>query len=583
LSRSRRRTTNLPTAGLGGLVAMALVLGSGCARTPGAEDRVASKRIVAACTGRDSVGLPQVNPKALEAHLRFLADDSLQGRGTGTRGYDIAARYVADCYADLGLRPAGTQGYMQPVPLRSGRPAEGSTLVFRGPAEARELIVGRDYMPLPDMLREKVEVTGPVLFAGFGATSPELAYDDYRGVDARGKIVVLLFGGPPSLPATERAHFSSLRTKYENAVRHGAVGVLIVWTRAQGAPWKAIVNDLQGGLVGWLDQRGRPDGAFPELRAKAVLSDAAAEALFQGATPSYADILASAKGRMLPAFDLPLRATIRTVTEHRRIESPNVAGLLRGSDPRLRDEVVIYTAHLDHLGVGTPVKGDSIYNGALDNASGSAALLEVARAFAGLPRAPRRSVLFLAVTGEEKGLIGSDYYAQQPTVPIQNIVANLNMDGLGILYPWRQVVPMGAEHSTLDAIVRRVAARERIELAPDPFPEEVSFVRSDQYSFVRQGVPALYLDVGLRSDSGVDAAALLQEWVSTRYHTPQDDLGQPMNLVAGARHAQFNFLVGLEIANADERPAWKPGDFFGRTFGRGRTSQAPKDSAQAAP
>jgi hypothetical protein len=433
------------------------------------------------------------------------------------------------------------------------------------------------------MLRQKVEITAPVLFAGFGATSPERAYDDYRGVDARGKIVVLLFGGPASFPSAERAHYSSLRTKYENAVRHGAAGVLIVWTRHQGAPWKAIVNDLQGGLVAWLDQQGEPGGAFPELRAKAVLSDSAAEALFQGSTPSYADILAAAKSRMVPAFDLPLRATIRTVTEHQRTESPNVAGLLRGSDPRLRDEVVVYTAHLDHLGVGTPVRGDSIYNGALDNASGSAALLEVARAFASLPRAPRRSVLFLAVTGEEKGLIGSDYYAQQPTVPIQSIVANLNMDGLAILYPWRQLVAIGAEHSTLDGIVRRVAARARIELAPDPFPEEVVFVRSDQYSFVRGGVPALYLDVGLQSDSGVDAAARVQEWVRTRYHTPQDDLGQPMDLVAGARHAQYNFLVGLEIANADERPAWKPGDFFGRTFGRDRMSQAPQDSLQAAP
>jgi len=230
--------------------------------------------------------------------------------------------------------------------------------------------------------------------------------------------------------------------------------------------------------------------------------------------------------------------------------------------------VVIYTAHLDHLGVGTPVNGDSIYNGALDNAAGSAALMEVARAFASLPQAPRRSVLFLAVTGEEKGLIGSDYYAQHPTVPIQSIVANLNMDGLAVLYPLRQLVPAGAEHSSLDATVRQVAARTGIELGPDPYPEEALFVRSDQYSFVRRGVPALYLDVGLKTDSGLDAAVLVQEWIRTRYHTPQDDVGQPMDLVSGARHAQFNFLVGLEIANASERPAWNRGDFFGRLFGR---------------
>ena len=211
---------------------------------------------------------PEVSPKALEAHIRFLADDSLQGRGTGTTGYEIAARYVATCFSGLGLGPAGTREYMQPVPLRSGRPSDGSRLVFQGSGGPGELRSGPDYMPLPDMLRPQVEVTGSVLFAGFGATFLDRGYDDYRGVDARGKIVVLLFGGPASFPATERAHFSSLRTKYENAVRHGAAGVLIVWTRHQGAPWDAIVNDLQGGLIAWLNQRGEPDGAFPELRVK---------------------------------------------------------------------------------------------------------------------------------------------------------------------------------------------------------------------------------------------------------------------------------------------------------------------------
>jgi hypothetical protein len=563
---------------INGLVSVATVLGLGCGGVPRAEDSISTPTPVFCQAGSnrpEGSGPPRVSPKAVEAHMRFLADDSLQGRGTGTPGYNVAARYVADCYADLGLTPAGTQGYLQPVPLRSGRPVEGSRVVFRNPAGNNELRWGRDYVPLADVVREKGEVTAPVVFVGFGVTAPERAYDDYRGVDARGKIVVMLPWGPASLPPTERAHFGALRTKYDNAVRHGAVGFLIVWTRDQGAQWDAIVNDLQGGVVGWLDQHGEPDGAFPELQGKVVLSDSAAEMLFQGAPRPYPDILNAAKGQMVPAFDLPVRATIRTVTEHARTESPNVAGLLRGSDPRLRDEVVVYSAHLDHLGVGAPVHGDSIYNGALDNAIGSAALLEIARAFTSLPRPPRRSVLFLAVTGEEKGLIGSDYFAQHSTVPIQNIVADLNIDGLAVLYPWRQVVPLGAEHSTLEAIVRRVAARERIELVPDPFPEEAGFVRSDQYSFVRRGVPALYLDVGLQSDSGVDALARLREWVRTRYHTPQDDLSQPMDLKSGARHAQFNFLVGLEIANADERPAWKPGDFFGRIYGRDRTIQAP--------
>jgi Zn-dependent M28 family amino/carboxypeptidase len=258
------------------------------------------------------------------------------------------------------------------------------------------------------------------------------------------------------------------------------------------------------------------------------------------------------------------------VSVHDRLESPNVAGLLHGSDPRLRDEVVVYTAHLDHLGIGEPVQGDSIYNGALDNASGSAAMLEVARAFTSLAKPPRRSVLFLAVTGEEEGLLGSDYFAEHPTVPMERIVANVNLDGLAILYPFREMVAFGAEHSTLDSTVARVARRMGVTIAPDPFPQEVFFVRSDQYSFVRRGVPSLFPFLGMRSDSGVDAPARFKEWLATRYHTPQDDLGQPMDLESGARNAQLEFLVGLEIANSDERPAWKKGDFFERTFGRKR-------------
>ncbi len=265
-----------------------------------------------------------------------------------------------------------------------------------------------------------------------------------------------------------------------------------------------------------------------------------------------------------------MRATIRTLSVHDRLESPNVAGLLRGSDPSLREEVVVYSAHLDHLGIGEPVQGDSIYNGALDNASGSAGLLEVARAFATLPTTPRRSVMFLAVTGEEEGLLGSDYFAEHPTVPIERIVANVNLDGLALLYPLREMVAFGAEHSTLDSTVARAAKRLGVTLAPDPFPQEVFFVRSDQYSFVRRGVPSLFPFMGMRSDSGVDAPARFKEWLASRYHTPQDDIGQPMNFEAGARHAQLGFLVGLEIANANERPAWRKGDFFERTFGRKR-------------
>jgi len=566
-------------------LAALVLLASGCAKGQRVGEGVATPdRPNTECgTRADSAALPEVSPAALETHVRFLADDSLQGRGTGTNGYDLAARYVAACFTDLGLVPVGAKGYMQPVPLRRARAVEGSSVVIDGPMGRRQLLPDRDYVPLPDLLRREVEVAAPLVLVGFGVTAPDRAYDDYRTVDARGKVVVLLSGAPPSFPPTERAHFATSRVKYENAVRHGAVGVVTVRTRDQTFPWDRYVRQGRAGTMGWLDRRGEPGEVFPQLRGVARLSDATGEALFEGSPQSHADILAAAEKGMPPAFDLPVRAMIRTVTVHERLESPNVAGLLRGCHPRLRDEVVVFTAHLDHLGVGEPVNGDSIYNGALDNASGSAALMEVARAFARLTKPPRRSVLFLAVTAEEKGLLGSDYFAGHPTVPIERIVANLNLDGLAILYPLRQLVPMGAEHSTLDATVERAANRMGIELAPDPFPEEVFFVRSDQYSFVRRGVPSLFLFMGTRSDSGIDAAARFREWGRTRYHTPQDDLGQPMDFEAGARHAQLTFLVGLEIANADERPAWKPGDFFGRMFGRDRAPQAQDSGANTAP
>jgi hypothetical protein len=524
---------------------------------------------------RSSREVTEVSAARLEEHIRYLASDRLAGRGTGTPGYDSAARYVVEHYAKLGLDSAGTKGYLQPISFRRARALEGSSVILFGKSGRRTLAPYRDYVPSPNFFAPKAEVTAPLVFAGFGVTAPERGYDDYRGVDAKGKIVVLLTGGPPSFPSAERAHYAINRSKRENAIRRGAVGLLVVRTRDQSFPWDRLVRQLRGGDMRWLDSTGAPTDVSPALRGVATLSDSAAAYLFQGAPSSLSEVLAAAEAGTPRAFDLPGRATLRTVSVHDRLESANVAGLLHGSDPSLRDEVVVYTAHLDHLGIGEPVQGDSIYNGAFDNASGVAAMLEVARAFTSLTTPPRRSMLFLAVTAEEKGLLGSDYFAEHPTVPIERIVANVNLDGLAILYPFREMVALGAEHSTLGSTVARVAGRQEVTLAPDPFPQEVFFIRSDQYSFVRRGVPSVFPFMGMVSDSGVDAAARFKEWLATRYHLPQDDVGQPMDLEAGARQAQLEFLVGLEIANADERPAWKEGDFFGRTFRRSNRDGAP--------
>lgn len=257
---------------------------------------------------------------------------------------------------------------------------------------------------------------------------------------------------------------------------------------------------------------------------------------------------------------------MRRVSRHESVSSPNVAAVLRGSDAKLREEYVVYTAHLDHEGIGEPRNGDAIYNGALDNASGVAQMLEAARAFARLPKPPRRSVIFVAVTAEEEELLGSEYYASFPTVPARAIVANVNLDGGLILYPGDAVVH-GADHSTMGAVVEVAAKRLGIVLSPDPAPEENFLVRSDQYSFIKKGVPAVFVFPGMKSsDPAIDGQTRFMEYLAKRYHTPLDDMSQPFSFEAGALGARFNFLIGYAVAQQTGRPRWNEGDFFGRTF-----------------
>ncbi len=521
----------------------------------------------------DSDPSASIRAEALRAHVRFLADDLLEGRETGTRGYDLAARYVAALFEQWGLEPAGSNGtYYQPVPLRriDFVPEESSLSLVRDGRE-QMLVHETDFLMSGHETYETTSVEAPAHFVGYGVRAPELGYDDYAGADVRGKVVVYLVGAPARFPSTQRAHYSSGRVKTATAVELGAVGVVSVTTPEFESryPWPRVVQFSRGPSMRWLAPDGTPNDAKPQIRGAATLSRPGAEALFAGAPKSLEAVFAAAdEGAKLEPFALPGRVRISTKSRHSALESSNVAALLRGSDPALRDEVIVYSAHLDHIGKDDSLEGDQIYNGAVDNASGTAALLEIARAFAALPRPPRRSVLFLAVTAEEHGLLGSDYFANFPTLPKQNIVANINMDVIAIFYPLADVVAFGAEHSTLDAPTERAAARLGVELSPDPTPEEVFFVRSDQYSFVRQGVPALYLKPGHKSsDPNVNGGAVMAQWVRTRYHTPRDDASQPLDFSAAEKYTRMKFLIGLDVADAPERPQWKAGDFFGTTFG----------------
>ena len=329
-----------------------------------------------------------------------------------------------------------------------------------------------------------------------------------------------------------------------------------------------LIEDAGFPSMRWLGPDGIPNDTFPELKAAVRLSQAASERLFQHASKSWADVLRDVDASKPQAFPLPVTVSLREVSHHKSITSPNVAAVLPGSDPKLSQEYVVYTAHVDHLGIGRPINGDSIYNGAADDASGTAALLVIAKAFKSLPHAPARSIMFLAVTAEEKGLLGSDYFAHFPTVPTQSIAADINMDGASMFYAFKDIVPLGASDSTLDAVVQRNAARLGLKVSPDPEPDQNYFIRADQYSFVRQGVPSVFISEGEEArDPKVNGKKFSEEWIATRYHAPSDDMNQPMDLDASVQFMQIDFLVGYDVAQEPKRPAWKPGDFFGDSFG----------------
>ncbi len=511
--------------------------------------------------GPEEEGMRAIRREAIAAHVKFLADDLLEGRGTGTRGYDIAAKYVAAQFEALGLDPAGVKGtFFQPIRFRSVTVVPESTslkLTSNGNEEA--FVWGQDYFAAGDPRQVESSVVGQLVFVGQGVVAPDYGLDDYKGIDVRGKVVAYLAGAPGKLPPAERAHFGNARTKLETASSRGAIGAIRVWD-AEGEKVSPFSRGLlQSGLpaMAWLDENNFPNGRHSEIRTLAVLSEAGTKKLFGSSLPLAGD-----------STNLSKSISIRTTARHSEVQSSNVAAVLRGVDPELQNEYVVYTAHLDHLGIGPAVNGDSIYNGATDNAGSVAALIEIARAFIQLEPGQRRSILFLAVTGEEKGLLGSEYFVEHPTVPRAQMVADINMDGLNLLFDFRNIVDIGGDHSTLGTVFRRAAERIEVGVVPDPAPEQQFFVRSDQYSFVKRGIPALFPRTGTRAmNPEVDGAKMEADRMRFRYHLPNDDLNQPLDFLAGANTARFNFLLGYFISEEDARPRWNDGDFFGKTFG----------------
>jgi Zn-dependent M28 family amino/carboxypeptidase len=513
--------------------------------------------------------LQAVSPDAIESTMNFLASDLLEGRQPGSKGFTTASQYVQTQFKTLGLQPGGEDNqYVQRVVLKKGVVDKNSSKFVLRNIDSKEWSYGNEFVFTPYMTREQSEVAAPLVFAGFGISAPELGYDDYKGIDAKGKIVVFFDQAPDIFGTNERAYFSSPNIKYQEAVKRGAIGVVTL-NMSRRSSWDAIVRRNAQGAFKWVDTHGKPHNAFEQLKVIAAINPAHHEIVFSRSGKNLGDVYKSLKSGKPGPFSLNIDAELKITTRHSVVESSNVIGIIPGSDPGLKDEFVVYVAHLDHFGIGSPLKGDSIYNGAHDNASGVAIVLEIARAFRALPKAPKRSIAIAVVTGEESGLLGSDYFVSNPTVT-GTIVANLTIDMPFFFHPVLDIVPYGAQHSSLSNGVSEATKMLNLKISPDPFPEQVIFIRSDHFSFVKKGIPALFIKSGFMTvpSDTVNRAKSDVAWRTTTYHTPQDDMSQAFNFGGAVTHAQVNFLIGLMTANDPIKPRWNKGDFFGEKFGK---------------
>ena len=497
-------------------------------------------------------------------HVTALADDSMLGREAGSPEHRKAADYVAAAFQRAGLEPSGGEGYLQPVPLLRRRvvePRSSVALVRDGRAEP--LALGTD---AAINLRSTApgSIDAPLVFVGSALVAPAAGINDFEGLDLRGKVAVVMSGSAPkgmdgpALAAARAAGGAALGSS-------GVVGVVGLYSARSDLPWERYAASRLHPQMRLADEE--PGHAGPAIVA-VTLSPTAAARLFTGAPTGYDSLLALAdSGAPLPRFELPVRLQATAAVEESDALSHNVVGVLRGADPTLRDEFLVLTAHLDHLGTGEPVAGDSIFNGAMDNASGIATLIETAALVARRTPRPRRSVAFVAVTAEEHGLLGSDAFAESPPIP-GTIVADLNTDMYLPINPLRKLLVNGLEESDLADDVRRAAARVGVEVVTDPEPERNAFVRSDQYSFIRRGIPALSLKVGFAL--GTPEHERVLQWRRERYHGVEDEVSQPVDRQAAAEFNRLYAELVTEVANRPSRPAWYPTSQFRPEVAGGR-------------
>ena len=523
------------------------------------------KQVSVRLPGPAFAALETIDPEHIRWHVRFLAHDLLEGRGTGQRGGDIAAEYIATQFAEYGLKPAGDNGsYLQKVPLVGIttlpetsfeiRPKSGGTMKLK-PLD--------EYVAYDQTQQPQSEVDAEIVYVGYGIEAPEYNWDDYKGVDVRGKVLLMLVNEPPSddpkfFKGKALTYYGRWTYKYEEAARKGAVGVILVHETGMASyPWE-VVRNSNSGEKSFLKLEG------PALKVAAWVQLDVAKKLASASGTDMDKMMADARSRDFHPVALGAKLKARMVSKVRNFESNNVVAMLTGSDRNLKNEAVMYTAHYDHLGIRPEMPGDNIYNGANDNATGCGIVLELARAFAGSKERPRRSIIFASVTAEEQGLLGSEYLGKHPPIAAGKIALDLNYDDVEPLGAPEEVEVSGAERTSFYPIVMAMAKDFRLAIRPDARPEAGHYYRSDHFSLARVGIPAFSVNEGTKF-KGHDAAwglAQENEYTAKHYHQPSDEYHPEMDFVADSAMARFGFALGWEAASLPKLVEWQKGDEF---------------------
>jgi Zn-dependent M28 family amino/carboxypeptidase len=508
-----------------------------------------------------------IDSEKIRATVKYLSDDALEGRGTGQKGGDLAADWIAAQFKSYGLLPVGDHGtYFQNVAFYGVTTDPSQTHVAFVSKSGTEMALkfAEDFVATDQTHSEKSQIDAPIVYVGYGINAPEYNWDDYKGVDVKGKALLMLVNEPPSddpnfFKGRALTYYGRWTYKYEEAARRGALAVILVHkTEMASYPWEVVRNSWGGESSLLRDEKD------PKLKSAGWIQLEVARKLAKAAGMDLEQMLNDANQRSFKPVEMGVRLRETIVTKVRRFASRNVVGKVAGSDPQLRNQAVIYTAHYDHLGIHPNEPGDNIYNGAADNATGCGILLEMARAYAGAAQKPPRSILFAAVTAEEQGLLGSKYLGEHPPVPAHDISLDLNYDDVEPFGDPQQLVVSGAERTTLEPLVEKVALSFKLAIQPDDHPEAGHYYRSDHFSMARVGVPAFSVNQGPLF-AGHDLAwgeEKESDYVAHRYHQPSDEYRPDMDFTGNAKMARFGFVLGWLVAAQPELAGWQPGDEF---------------------